>query len=381
MGVLLRLTNVIPLGFDYAKLIHAHSHTAMLGWVYLMLFCFFVHYFVPTEKHRKYNILFWLTQFTVVGMMVSFPIQGYGLYSIAFSTLHILCSYVFCFRIFQDNVIEYLPAKRLMVTSLAFMLASTLGAWSLGVVMHFTSKDSPLYRTAIQFFLHFQFNGWFVFAVLAIFFFVARQCQISINEKLFRTFYWSLLFSAIVTFALPISWNFSSQMLFYVNIVGVASQLVSLFCLNKLIGFQWNKILATHSRANFILALSLVSFAIKVIVQATSVFPSFADASHSVRNFTIGFIHLGMLGIVTGFLLFFLLSSGFAREKCKLWKTGIGTFYAGFLLTELVLFTGGLIQFLKHPPIIYYAEMLFGTSLLLPVGLIIIIAGFVRRKM
>jgi hypothetical protein len=89
MGLALRYSFISSINLNYRYLTHAHSHLAMLGWVYLMLFVLIVHYFVP-EKKPVYNRLFWLTEFSVVGMMVSFPFQGYAVISITFSTLHIL---------------------------------------------------------------------------------------------------------------------------------------------------------------------------------------------------------------------------------------------------------------------------------------------------
>src|SRR5690606_29378477 len=122
----------------------------------------------------------------------------------------IVLSYVFCYRIWKDNNAVFLPVKLLLHSALAFMILSTLGAWSLGIITNIEGKDSPLYLTAIQFFLHFQFNGWFVFGVLAILCNVIFQREIQPNRRLFKLFYFSLLVSTIVTFALPLSWHFSS---------------------------------------------------------------------------------------------------------------------------------------------------------------------------
>src|SRR5690606_36682010 len=77
MGLALRYAVLHPLGINYRFLPHAHSHVAMLGWVYLMLYVLFVHYFVP-EKKPVYNRLFWATQLAVLGMLFSFPFQGYA---------------------------------------------------------------------------------------------------------------------------------------------------------------------------------------------------------------------------------------------------------------------------------------------------------------
>ena len=75
MGLTLRYFFINTIPINYRFLTHAHSHVAMLGWVYLMLFTLIVHYFVPNNKKAVFNNLFWLTEIAVVGMMVSFPIS------------------------------------------------------------------------------------------------------------------------------------------------------------------------------------------------------------------------------------------------------------------------------------------------------------------
>jgi hypothetical protein len=380
MGVMMRLANVVALNIDPAKLIHAHSHTAMLGWVYLMLYSLFVHHFVPMEKQKRYNTLFWLTQLTVVGMMISFPIQGYALFSITFSTLHIVCSYFFCFRIWKDNDVRFGPARLFLYTAMVFMLVSTLGAWSVGIVTNIAGKDSPLYHVTIQFFLHFQFNGWFVFAVLSVFFDLIGKHEIVLDKKLFKLFYLSLVSSAVLTFALPVSWHFPSKILFYLNILGIALQLLSLIYFIRLMQPHRRAFFAEHSGAKWLLGLSLVSFAVKITVQAVTMFPVFAEASHAIRNFTVGFIHLGMLGVITGFLFFFVTSSGFSVKGNAAMKMGFAAFYSGFLLTESLLFYQGMRQLLRLWPMPLFPEILFAVSLLLPVGLAFIIAGVGQRR-
>ncbi len=378
MGLLLRLSNVTALGFEYAKMIHAHSHTAMLGWVYMMIYGLFVHHFVPSDKRKKYSLLYWLTQLTVIGMMVSFPVQGYALFSIIFSTLHIVCSYILCYRIWKDNNARN-PAGLFLRTAIIFMLASTLGAWSVGIAMNLAGKDSALYQVAIQFFLHFQFNGWFVFSILSIFFDILRKHGIALKENTLHAFYYTMVFSAIVTFALPVSWYFPSRTLFFINVIGVALQAVSLVYFFRLTASHRQAFFSKNMGPKWLLGLSLISFATKVIMQAVTVFPAFALASHAVRNFTIGFIHLGMLGVISGFLFFFLTVDGFQIRHNAVFKSGLVVFYTGFLLTESILFCQGMLQFLRLSLIAKYDEILLGATFLLPIGLALIIVAIFKR--
>ena len=125
MGLLLRLLYVIPVEWiNFQYLLHGHSHVAMLGWVYLMLYSLIIHVFISKEVQKKpvYHRLFWITQIAVLGMMVRFPIEGYAMFSIAFSTLHILCSYYFCWLIWTNAQSTSLPEKLLLRAALFFMI-------------------------------------------------------------------------------------------------------------------------------------------------------------------------------------------------------------------------------------------------------------------
>src|SRR5690606_13243371 len=97
MGLLLRLAHVTELSWmDFRNMMHGHSHTAMPGWLFLILYAIILDRFLPAAEVRKkkYDVFFWITQVSVVGMMISFPIDGYSAVSITFSTLQLLTSYV-----------------------------------------------------------------------------------------------------------------------------------------------------------------------------------------------------------------------------------------------------------------------------------------------
>lgn len=82
---------------NFKYFLHAHSHTAFLGWIFNAFYAVFIVAFVPAQKQTSfsYRLLFWLLQVAVLGMLFSFPVQGYAAVSITFSTLHIFLSYWF----------------------------------------------------------------------------------------------------------------------------------------------------------------------------------------------------------------------------------------------------------------------------------------------
>lgn len=155
LGLTLRFAFIqeIPF-FKYKNILHAHSHVAMLGWLYLGLYGLLVAHFVPKarEASRFYQRLFWLSQVSVWGMLFSFPVQGYGPLSITFSVLHIFCAYTFAANLWVDSKVYTGFSRLLLRTALAFMVLSTFGIWAMGPLMALGFKHSIWYHLAVQFF-------------------------------------------------------------------------------------------------------------------------------------------------------------------------------------------------------------------------------------
>ncbi|RVT77704.1 hypothetical protein EOD40_07865 [Flavobacterium sufflavum] len=374
MGLLLRLLYVFPIEIvNYQFLLHGHSHVAMLGWVYLMLYSLMVHFFIPKEKQQKpvYNRLFWVTEIAVIGMMFRFPVEGYALFSIVFSTLHIFCSYYFCRLVWKDAHTDSLPEKLLLRTALFFMILSTFGVWCLGPAVGLLGKASAFYQIAIQFFLHFQFNGWFLFTVLALFF---HQLKVNIDEKQFRLFYNLLVAATILTLALPVSWYLPNPVFHWINSIGVLLQLLSFIICIQIIRPHFQTFFSTlRPIEKLVYGFALTSLFLKVIIQLVVLIPEFAQISHQIRNLVIGYIHLTMLGIITGFLFAFLLKNSFLNKENNWVKYGMKLFIMSFILTELTLFFQGIYFVLAKEQLPMYYQNLFITSIFLPIAILMII--------
>jgi hypothetical protein len=375
MGLALRFTFIEPISLNYRYLTHAHSHVAMLGWVYLMLYVFIVHYFVP-EKKPIYNRLFWLTQFAVIGMMCSFPFQGYGVISITFSTLHIICSYYFVHLIWKHHNTKSVATTLLLKASLLFMLFSTLGVWCLGPAIGMLGKASAFYQIAIQFFLHFQFNGWFLIAIITVFFHLLKIE----NSKLFKQFFWLLIASTVFTFALPIQWFAPHISLLWINGIGIILQVVTLFMFLKLIKPKLETMVYMKTKLNaHLLRFSIFCYILKVLFQVISIVPEFSQVVFEHRNFVIGFIHLMMLGVISGFLFSFLLKQNLVNSS-RSFHLGMYSFLLGFVLTEMLLLIQGVKFYFGSGILSNYYLLLFISSILLPIGIALFLFNIIIHK-
>lgn len=96
LGVVLRSFASVGIPINYRFIVHTHSHIALLGWVYVAITTLLYKLFVQTPiADKKYRYVFGLTQLTLIGMLWTFPFQGYALFSIIFSTLFLFASYGF----------------------------------------------------------------------------------------------------------------------------------------------------------------------------------------------------------------------------------------------------------------------------------------------
>ncbi|MBK8506634.1 MAG: hypothetical protein IPL46_33235 [Saprospiraceae bacterium] len=382
LGVMLRYAFVgeLPEWLQFRHLQHTHSHVAMMGWLYSGLYILIVRFF--DLKRSIYARLFWLTQIVVIGMFFSFPVQGYGLFSISFTTLHLVLSYVFMIQVFRDlKPKSYVNRNSVLFlkSALILLFVSTLGTWALGAIMNSSLKGTAWYYGAIQFFLHYQFNGWFIFGVLGLFFKYLEDSSIHVKQSLFSWFYWLLLVSCILTFALSVTWSTPDKMLFWINSIGVTIQLGALLFFWRLLHFISHNLRSVVR--SWTLSLWLIAFlflSLKIIVQALVAIPALAIVSYTIRIFVVGFIHLLMLGVIS---LFIFGAFHQLREKTeKLEKVGIYLFLTGFLTTELLLFIQGLMLWIEWGYMPSYHLMILLVSLFFPLGLLCYIWSVYRAR-
>ncbi|MEE9372820.1 MAG: hypothetical protein V3V00_07170, partial [Saprospiraceae bacterium] len=306
LGVLMRFAFVSEVSWmDYRYIMHAHSHMAMLGWLYLSLFILLVSYFLDAHQQSKsiYKRLFALTQIAVIGMFLSFPFQGYGLYSITFSTLHILLSYAFAYRFIKDlgsNGDHHFASLLFVKSALGLMIISTFALFAMAPVMASEMKQSAWYYGLVQFFLHFQFNGWYIFGILSLSFRLLEYWNIIIPKRKVIIFYSLLLFSCLFTFALAVTWSTPVSGLFWINSLGVSLQFLALVYLFRMLKPYYSSI--RRKLQGWILALfsiAVLSFIMKIVVQSAVVIPYIATVAYTIRLYVIGFIHLILLACIT----------------------------------------------------------------------------------
>jgi hypothetical protein len=172
LGVILRYKIAFSLPFvDQKFMLHAHSHFAFAGWISQVIMALIVQYiskFKP-DAFKKYNGALTGNMLTAYGMLFSFPLQGYGLFSIIFSTLNIFVAYWFAIKTWKDIKAAPNTIKNWIRAAVSFNAISSIGAFTLAYLMASETVNGKLYLAAIYFYLHFQYNGWFFFACMGLF--------------------------------------------------------------------------------------------------------------------------------------------------------------------------------------------------------------------
>lgn len=373
MGLLLRAIPFLDMPWlNFRHMTHAHSHAAMMGWLYMVIFALFMHFFLSVEeqKKKKYQRVFVSLQIAVIGMMCSFPFQGYAAISITFSALHLFSSYAFLTFIWKNARSENLQAIILLKTAIVLMMFSTLGVYALGPVTAKIGRMTDAYHLCIQFFLHFQFQGWFMFAIAALLFQQLSQRNISMGRLQFRVFHGLLLIAVFGMMALPTVQYTHITALLPINTIGSLAQLLTVAVgLVFLFGIR-NKLEKYDYWMRMCAWIALGSIVLKAIGQAVLSWPEIAIVPINIRPMVIGFIHLLMLGNITAFLLMVLIRTEVFSTTHLLFRSGISFLFSGLIMTELLLFYQGASIWVGSGTWSFYDEVLLAGSVLLFLGVI-----------
>ena len=254
------------------------------------------------------------------------------------------------------------------------MVLSTIAIWALPVIVVNGGQGTALYYSTIQFFLHFLFNGWYLFGLMALMLRTLEQREVALSLPRLRWFFYTLVISCFLTYALVVAWSTPQPVIFWVNSLGVLVQLGAAVLLVLLL-WPVRRRLVFEAWERRLYAFALVSLLVKIGMQALIAVPAIATVGFTLRNYVIGFIHLVLLGVVTGFLVGYGLQRRLFQSRGRLARLALWLFLAGFVCSEGVLFVQGTLLWARFGFVPGYYEILFGVSALLPVGLALLLAA------
>jgi len=379
IGVLLRGMFIGEIPFvRFRPWLHAHSHAAMLGWLFIGVVVALLHDGGRGNLTKGMHRLFMGLQLAVVVMLFSFPVQGYGAVSITASTLHMVLACVVVFRLWRIS--RAWPAAgsgRLVRWAVVFFLLSTLGVVGIGPIIATGHHGKEIYYWAVQFFLHFQFNGWLWFAAMALGARWAERQGLDLKLDHLTLYLWVL--SAILTYALAIAWSEPLPAVFATISIGVVLQVWAAWrTLGILRKMEHNARDRFPTWCKLLVGIALLSMAMKVLVQAAVAVPEVAIMGFTIRHYVMGFIHMNTLATLTTLLLAYALLQYWLDIGRKLARIGLALLIAGILISEILLFTQGTFFWAGWGMIGGHYWHLFLASLLMPIGIGILLITALR---
>ena len=212
-----------------------------------------------------------------------------------------------------------------------------------------------------------------IFAILALFFQLLSNAQIILPTSV-KTFYYLLLIACPFTYFGNVLHATPSTVFFWLNGFGNILQLTALCLFLTILKGQWAVIKPIFSRfQKMVFGVALLSFVLKVSIQSFTLIPALALLSLAIKNYMIGFLHLLLLGLLTTFLLGLAIQKGWLNTANKGIRLGIVSFILGIFLTESLLFLQGTLSVMGLDLLLYYHWLLFGSSLLLPFGVVLLV--------
>ena len=383
LGMTLRTKFLFTIQFiDYKNFLSAHSHFAFGGWVTLSLMTLLIDNLLSAEQKQKdiYQWMLWGIEITSVGMLITFPFQGYALFSIIFSTAFIFFTYGFSWVFIKD--LQKAEKERsiglLARSALLSLVISSVGPFTLAYIMVAKTGNAFLYRDAIYTYLHFQYNGFFTLSVFALFF---NQLLAFVNDDIRKRmwpFALSICLSVVPALFLSLLWHGYNLYVRAIAFAGCILIIASLLFFLQII--LKRKIYTPYISplAKTLLICSMVSFVIKMCLQMGTIIPALGNAVFGYRPIIIGFLHLVFLGFVSFYIFFNYVEAGmFAGAKTKS-LPAIICFTAAVITNETILLVEG-VGLMFGSTKWFYPWLLWGASILLVTAALWILVSRLRN--
>lgn len=383
IGVILRYKIIFSLSFvDQKHLLHGHSHFAFSGWITQALMALLVAYLArknPSVTVKKYNRLLSLNLVSAYGMLIAFPIQGYGLYSISFSTFSIIVSVIFTITYWKDlnRLSERSVCHRWFKAGLFFNVLSSAGAFALAGMMVAQTVHQNWYLAAIYFFLHFQYNGWFFFACMGL---LCEKLCLYINEHHnLNRIYLFFVFACLPAYFLSTLWMKIPLVIYILVIIAALGQVLAWVWLIQIVKRHWRSLEPEMPvLAKWLLGFSGLAITIKLLLQTGSVIPALGTLAFGFRPIVIGYLHLVLLGGISLFILGYLFANHLLHIS-KLASAGVFVFTVGIMVNEILLMIQGITA-MSYISIPYINEMLFSAALILFTGMLLLNLSQVNKE-
>lgn len=345
LGVILRYKIAFSLPFvDQKNLMHGHSHFAFYGWISQALMILLIYYLYKQGQANLRKRYTWILVANVLvsyGMLVSFPIQGYAFFSILFSTLSIFVSYIFAILFWKDlNRLNFNRNSHLWFkAALLFNVISSFGPFCLAFMLSNQLINQKVHLASVYYFLHFQYNGWFLFSCIGLF--ISKFYELIAIQKSFNTIFWIFALSCSPSYFLSAPWLPLHKVIYLLVVISAVMQL---FAWVWFITIIWNHIPEFKKGiaypAKWLMLLAAISMSIKLILQLGSTYHPLSQLVFGFRPIIVGYLHLVLLGVISIFILGYFISEKLLAFNRTI-TVGLVIFVSGVFINEILLMIQG----------------------------------------
>jgi hypothetical protein len=309
LGFLMRYKIAFSFPFlEQKHLQHAHSHFAFAAWISQALYLLLIYFLDQNIQinWKRYNRILIANTVLSVGMMISFILYGYHISSNTFSFLIVITSVLFTYFFIKDALKfkEQAFVKYWFYAALFFNFISNFGTFYLAYLMISKSYQQDVHLASVYFYLHFQYNGWFIFTCFGLMFY---QLLKYMHIKNAMAIFWVFFLSTFPSYFLSILWLKIPLSLYVIVILSSLLQLLAWVYLLVQVSIHKKKlVLSTDKYFPRIVWVILFAFTLKLLLQLVSTIPFISHIAYSLRPIVIAYLHLVLLVIISMFILHYL---------------------------------------------------------------------------
>lgn len=382
LGVLMRYKIAYSLPIvDQKHVQEAHSHFAFYGWITQIIYVLIIRYLhgiLSEQQLKKYHTLLIANAISAYAMIPSFIYNGYYWASIAASTATLLISFVFFFFLLKDLKGKQDLAKPWFLGGLFFAVISSVGVFNLSYMMMSGNITQTLYLASTYYYLHFQYNGFFIFSCIGLLIYSLKQIGAEIGQKENKLIFWLMFFGCVIGFGLSILYMKMPMWIFIAIVIATLAQTLGSVKLYLVVKKNWTKLVLNFSPLHrFVLMYVGFAFFAKTLLQLGSNIPALSQFAFGFRNVVIAYLHLILLMCVSVFLINQILATN-VFKMTKPVINGLKFLLLGIFLNEAMLGLMGIFS-IKYVAIPFAAEILLGVSLLMMISLFVILVNLKKK--
>ena len=206
-------------------------------------------------------------------------------------------------------------------------------------------------------------------SLVGLLFYIMERQQLLLPKKTTHYFLRCLNLGILLSFFLSALFAEPPLILYVLGGMGAVLQLIAFVIIVKFLLVK--PALFSSPFHKVLLKTVFVLIALKLLLQLLSSIPYFASLAVIILDFTVGYLHLTFLGVVTISIFLFLDYFGFVRIP----RSGYYLYLFGFILSEILIVTRAISAWTKIKLVLWNTELIAISSLFIVLGLLLIIGG------